>query len=644
MGEIIDRIDIGGSESENEDESLLPIIPENKEKNMLERQREYERNMLNEQTDTSKYHEDTISLGDSGLVSETSSRYKSGRGEMLDDKLFRIENFIVQRYKNNDFYCGTFLNNKMDGLGFLRVEKIGFYEGEFSQGFFDGIGHMKVSEEYSYLGEFLNGLRDGIGKNIQGDLEYTGEYNRGLMEGVGEIADLNGPVHQGFFANGYKNGYGEIFDKNRAYFFQGYFKDGGREGKGIEKSGNASYYGGFKNGQKHGIGSLYHNKKLVFLGEFESGEKTGFCHCVLGNEQYYDGVLYKGQRHGIGRMSNKNSNVVYTGQFRYDKRHGFGRLETNKDIYVGNWADNKKNGIGYFKKYAGESYYGYWKDGKREGLGYETFQKREYKGEFKDDLYHGRAIVKAPGKDQVYALFEKGRLIELIDESDCRHLMKTKLDIDNFFSKSKKKLIEYDYFVQDSKKTITFDTQALKNELDENSFELKDELTAIKGEFQAIRDKFDLVTLRIDDMKTRAEVPIFERKLDRMWIYDDKNQENKIEGKNDITGRNERIKMFDYSLLSKGVTPDQTEIFKNSDRMMLDLEQELTHRSTVNAAYDEKIKKGINDRTAFLSRKDYRSGAFGSKILDSGGIRYVSQFDDQKFLEFANKRLEEVVS
>lgn len=81
---------------------------------------------------------------------------------------------------------------------------------------------------------------------------------------------------------------------------------------------------------------------------------------------------------------------------------------------------------------------------------------REYKGEFKDDLYHGYAIVKAPDRSKVCAYFEHGRLVELVDPRSPKilRLEQVKLDIDSFFEKSRQKLVEFDYFVNQNKDSI----------------------------------------------------------------------------------------------------------------------------------------------------------------------------------------------
>lgn len=145
-------------------------------------------------------------------------------------------------------------------------------------------------------------------------------------------------------------------------------------------------------------------------------------------------------------------------------------------IYVGGWHKNLRHGIGYQKQFGAESYYGSWKNGNRSGLGYETCEDREYKGEFLDDLYHGYAIVKAPNRKPVHAYFEKGKLIDLVEPSNPNilRIQQFKLDIDNFFQKSKKKLVEFDYFIENNKKRLenSVNFQLLRDTIEKNSLDL----------------------------------------------------------------------------------------------------------------------------------------------------------------------------
>jgi len=53
---------------------------------------------------------------------------------------------------------------------------------------------------------------------------------------------------------------------------------------------------------------------------------------------------------------------VYTGNFEYDKRHGFGKClyHDGLGVYIGFWANGKRNGLGKMVYSNGEVYYGEW--------------------------------------------------------------------------------------------------------------------------------------------------------------------------------------------------------------------------------------------------------------------------------------------
>ncbi len=67
--------------------------------------------------------------------------------------------------------------------------------------------------------------------------------------------------------------------------------------------------------------------------------------------------------------------------------------------YVGEWKNNKENGLGTYTYPSGSKYVGEFKDGEGNGLG--TFYSRGktfgenymYVGEFKHNMFHGRGIV-----------------------------------------------------------------------------------------------------------------------------------------------------------------------------------------------------------------------------------------------------------
>jgi hypothetical protein len=42
---------------------------------------------------------------------------------------------------------------------------------------------------------------------------------------------------------------------------------------------------------------------------------------------------------GLGRYFEKAENSTYTGTFEFNKRSGFGRMESGEFIYVGGWEN-----------------------------------------------------------------------------------------------------------------------------------------------------------------------------------------------------------------------------------------------------------------------------------------------------------------
>ena len=52
-----------------------------------------------------------------------------------------------------------------------------------------------------------------------------------------------------------------------------------------------------------------------------------------------------------------------------DMRHGIGRLITKRNIYEGQWKDNKKHGYGREIYNDGSWYLGMWENGKKNGYG-----------------------------------------------------------------------------------------------------------------------------------------------------------------------------------------------------------------------------------------------------------------------------------
>ncbi|MEX2468812.1 MAG: hypothetical protein WD396_03570 [Pseudohongiellaceae bacterium] len=135
-----------------------------------------------------------------------------------------------------------------------------------------------------------------------------------------------------------------------------------------------------------------------------TGEECVRGDCVSGN-----GTLEFTTPWGKGR---------YVGEFLGGEFHGYGRLEVpisylEEEVYVGNWANGRRNGRGKHWNGTGNLYIGQWRDDKRHGHGsyfvnlpewvenrHTEFWLREntenYTGEFVDGHYHGQGTYRWP--------------------------------------------------------------------------------------------------------------------------------------------------------------------------------------------------------------------------------------------------------
>jgi len=115
----------------------------------------------------------------------------------------------------------------------------------------------------------------------------------------------------------------------------------------------------------------------------------------------FDGVE---QRHGQGMYLYSDGThdlyQQYSGQWRMDKKHGYGVLfYKNGGAYAGQWVNNKKNGLGLLLDNTGSRegmpsfrFEGQWKDDEPDGLGVEENDQSSYFGCFVKGKRHGRGV------------------------------------------------------------------------------------------------------------------------------------------------------------------------------------------------------------------------------------------------------------
>lgn len=189
---------------------------------------------------------------------------------------------------------------------------------------------------FVYLGNFLNGFFHGFGKKLNG---------------------------QGFrleceFINGKAEGYGK-------FFFPG---------------GNIMYEGEYKDGAKTGCGcKFYPSGKIMFEGQLIDSKWTGFGRKYFEHNGMlsYEGECLDNVPHGFGRYYNPRLGALwYDGHFKNGKFDGFGSLtnaaepngDGNKVLYVGEWRDGMKHGLGTYRYDDDYTFEGRWRhDNKVEG-------------------------------------------------------------------------------------------------------------------------------------------------------------------------------------------------------------------------------------------------------------------------------------
>ena len=113
------------------------------------------------------------------------------------------------------------------------------------------------------------------------------------------------------------------------------------------------YRGGLKKGQRNGVGYYYEKQtKMTYNGNFQNDKRHGngtLCSESKANNYVYDGNWYEGMRNGQGQEV--TSKGKYNGEWFEDMRHGKGiSIENTGDVYEGEFKFNKRYGYGVLTK------------------------------------------------------------------------------------------------------------------------------------------------------------------------------------------------------------------------------------------------------------------------------------------------------
>ncbi len=333
-------------------------------------------------------------------------------------------------------------SNKEENLEYISNNQIIFLGGLNSLKQKEGCGALFKGNRY-YIGHFSNDLPIGTfdiyGMNRK--KIYSGEIdnNYNLINGKYSFKYyLDGSVYFGQLRNENPDGKGILYYVNKA-FWSGNFKNGKFDGRGkyFFQNGVLSQYitynenqyvsseniiiedynyentsDFFYNNQKIGKKLLsikynyYFEAKLKwikmtlpnkdeYLGQVDiNGNKNGKGCIIYNNNQmvkYYIGFFQNNQRFGKGTLYDENWNIIYTGEFKNDKKNGFGIMYNKKNKYSGYFSNDKANGKGVHYLSDGSIYQGNFLNTMRHGKGFLINPKEKMIQEVK---YNNNNIIK----------------------------------------------------------------------------------------------------------------------------------------------------------------------------------------------------------------------------------------------------------
>ena len=127
-------------------------------------------------------------------------------------------------------------------------------------------------------------------------------------------------IQEGYWKDGELHGRGRYIYGYNGNYYIGEFKEGSRNGEGVEYWKDGSRYeGGWKDDSKYGQGTMYWNGNK-YTGQWDDWEGQG-------EINYKDRTKYTGQwdslqRHGLGTLYSADGQVLNQGKWEKDQYMG----------------------------------------------------------------------------------------------------------------------------------------------------------------------------------------------------------------------------------------------------------------------------------------------------------------------------------
>jgi len=317
--------------------------------------------------------------------------YEFRRNAALNNIAEELENILNSKRQKKEL-DDTIYQNK------IYIQKFEYANGDIYQGYFrelkrEGKGKLISRNDDVYQGDFLKNFRHGKGRTIFADGEiHQGNYEKDIIQGFGKYFYNCGDRYEGYFANGVPSGKGKYTSIRNfiRYLYDGEFKAGIREGKGILTSEDGGIFeGNFQSDAKEGKGKNIYPNGDVYQGNYQNDMRDG-----IGKMQYIRGDIYEGEfksdfRDGFGKYTFLNGDILQ-GLFENGSFKGEGRMSyINGNVYEGTFSEFlEPQGYGKLKYADGSVYEGRFRRGKRDGYGKLTSSAQGnivIEGIFKDD-------------------------------------------------------------------------------------------------------------------------------------------------------------------------------------------------------------------------------------------------------------------
>jgi len=330
-------------------------------------------------------------------------------------------------YPDGSIYEGEFRDKLYHGYGALVYANGDEYKGNFKEGEFNGEGIYKWEDGEYYQGEFLKGKKNGKGTYFYTDgSTYTGDFLMDEMTGEAKFETETTTVI-GTFRNARIHGQAEAFYEGSGSY-KGLWRDGKKEGLGIQDLGNVVYEGSFKEDEWHGFGKVvFRDQKDIYLTNYDRGNLISITILDEKNDVIYTGeakgdVLSGMDAHGQGTeiyFQEDGTRASYVGEFKEDLRDGYGEATyVNGSSYRGNWSKGDWMGQGtWYNSETNETYYGIWNNGELNGQGTGILPSFTYEGPFKEGLFHGVGKLTYPDGDIYYAEYIGGEFQGFVEPS-----------------------------------------------------------------------------------------------------------------------------------------------------------------------------------------------------------------------------------